>query len=140
MKSLSYWNCMKPHFIELWCLVISVAHVLKIEYSTVWFLNMSMGCSVLQWIVCSKTSFCAKAALCLFTKSVHAHCCCKLELVVLLPTFTHRVSPLGQGRSQAFDHSSLEKAILLQRTNTQRVQEMHILIGHIICDIVEKES
>ena len=24
--------------------------------------------------------------------------------------------------------------------NTQRVQEMHILIGHIICDIVEKES
>ena len=23
--------------------------------------------------------------------------------------------------------------------NTQRVQEMHILIGHIICDIIEKD-
>ena len=24
--------------------------------------------------------------------------------------------------------------------NTQRIQEMHILIGHIICDIVENDS
>lgn len=36
------------------------------------------------------------------------------------------------------DHSDIN--INIPINNTQRVQEMHILIGHIICDIIEKES
>lgn len=40
-------------------------------------------------------------------------------------------------------HSALEKAadivISVPSDNTPRVQEMHILIGHIICELVEKE-
>ena len=36
------------------------------------------------------------------------------------------------------DHSDIN--INIPINNTQRVQEMHILIGHIICDIVENNS
>ena len=35
------------------------------------------------------------------------------------------------------DHSDIN--INISINNTQRIQEMHILIGHIICDIIEKD-
>ena len=30
--------------------------------------------------------------------------------------------------------------LINESDSTQRIQEMHILIGHILCDIIEKKS
>jgi len=42
---------------------------------------------------------------------------------------------LGKGGGKAL--SIVNEAILIDSHTTARIQEMHILIGHILCDIIE---
>ena len=44
---------------------------------------------------------------------------------------------LGKGGGLAKDFS--EKIILIPSNSTARIQEMHIFLGHIICELVESE-
>lgn len=46
------------------------------------------------------------------------------------------ISFLGKGGGEALSLSDL--SILIPSNTTARVQEMHILIGHIICDLIEE--
>lgn len=47
------------------------------------------------------------------------------------------ISLTGEGGGSLAEHSNLLLEIPIKET--PRIQEMHILIGHIICDLVEKE-
>ena len=44
---------------------------------------------------------------------------------------------MGEGRGPMEEHCSV--AIAAPSSDTQRIQEIHIVIGHAICEIVESE-
>ena len=46
------------------------------------------------------------------------------------------IAMLGKGGGEAL--SLAEQSIIVPSNSTARVQEMHILIGHIFCDLVEE--
>ena len=46
---------------------------------------------------------------------------------------------LFSGKTGGIANKLAKNSILIPSTSTARIQEMHILLGHIICEIVEKE-
>ena len=42
------------------------------------------------------------------------------------------------GKSGGMAKSLVEDSIIVSSNSTARVQEMHILIGHILCDLIEE--
>ena len=43
---------------------------------------------------------------------------------------------LGKGGGLAID--LVDESIIISSNSTARVQEMHILVGHILCDLIEE--
>ena len=46
---------------------------------------------------------------------------------------------LFSGKNGGIANKLANNSILIPSNSTARIQEMHILLGHIICEIVEKE-
>ena len=58
-------------------------------------------------------------------------------LVVAKEFGLHTIAFLGKDGGQASAHADL--SITVPSKSTARIQEAHILIGHILCDLIELE-
>lgn len=50
----------------------------------------------------------------------------------------HTVGLLGRDGGQLAD--LCEQALIIPADNTARIQEMHILVGHVLCDLLERDA